>query len=136
MGAKLFNVLLESLHRIRKTGILDPAARMIGGQGALELYRILTVSDPLCADVLQAGVVDDEGSIREITRQTLEAFGYRVVTARKHMNSDVRVVAASGLGANGGVARAASLDIRHFLPKPYTAESLLTMLREALKEGE
>src|SRR5690606_3243760 len=26
-------------------------------------------------------VVDDEPSVREVTRQTLEAFGYRVVTA-------------------------------------------------------
>lgn len=116
-------------------------------------------------------VVDDEASVREVTRRTLEAFGYRVMTASdgaeavavyaKHrevialvltdmmmpvmdgpaavqvltqMNPKVRILAASGLNASGLVARAAHAGARHFLPKPYTAETLLVMVRRLLDE--
>jgi PAS domain S-box-containing protein len=115
-------------------------------------------------------VVDDESSVREITRQTLETFGYHVVMAsdgveaasiyanRKHeiavvltdmmmplmdgpttihvllrMNPQVRIIAASGLNANGMVAKAHSAGVKHFIPKPYTAETLLKTLRDALE---
>ena len=116
-------------------------------------------------------VVDDEAAVRQITRQTLEAFGYRVVSASdgvegasvyaKHreeiaivltdmmmplmdgptmiqvllrMNPKVRIIAASGLNANGMVAKATHAGIKHFIPKPYTAETLLKTLREVLGE--
>lgn len=117
-------------------------------------------------------VVDDEASIRQITRQTLEAFGYSVllasdgaeaiavyarrqediavvitdmmmpimdgastIQALMHMNPKVRIIAASGISANGGVARAAGHGVRHFLPKPYTAETMLKMLARVLAES-
>ncbi len=129
-------------------------------------------------DALQRGhgelvlVVDDEASIRSITRQTLEAFGYRVVTAAdgaealtiyasigptidviltdiimptmdgptfiqavRRLNPDARVVAASGLATNGGVSKAAALGVTHFLPKPYTAETILSVLHDVLAAG-
>ena len=116
-------------------------------------------------------VVDDESSVREITKQTLQTFGYRVVTARdgadavaiyaqrgeeidlvltdmvmpimdgpatiqalRRMDPQVRIIAASGLGANGGVARAVESGIRHFLPKPYTADTLLGAIHRVLRE--
>ncbi|TDU69322.1 PAS domain S-box-containing protein [Prosthecobacter fusiformis] len=112
-------------------------------------------------------VVDDEEAVRSITSQTLEAYGYRVLTAKdgteavalyaqhrkaveavltdmmmpvmdgpstievlKRMNPDVRIVAASGLNARGGSAKAAAMGIHHFLAKPYTAETILTTLRQ------
>ncbi len=116
-------------------------------------------------------VVDDEGSIRDITRQTLEAFGYRVVTATdgadavaiygqrgkeidlvltdmampimdgpatvralKHLNPDVKIIGASGLGANAHVMRALDSGVEDFLPKPYTADTLLSIIRRVLGE--
>ena len=39
-----------------------------------------------------------------------------------------RIIAASGLSVD------ASLAVKHFLPKPYTAESLLNVVRQALTE--
>ncbi len=117
-------------------------------------------------------VVDDEGSIREITRQTLEAFGYRVVTAEDgaqaialyaqhqrevalvltdmmmpvmdgpaliaalhRMDPRLGVIAASGLNGGGNVATAASAGVREFLPKPYSADTMLTTIRRVLTEN-
>ena len=114
-------------------------------------------------------VVDDESAVREVTQLTLEAFGYRVLTAAdgveavaiyarrgaeialvltdmmmpvmdgpatiqvlRKMNPAVRIIGASGLSANGHIAQAASLGLRHFLPKPFTAETLLKALKQVL----
>ncbi|MBC8039226.1 MAG: PAS domain S-box protein, partial [Opitutaceae bacterium] len=116
-------------------------------------------------------VVDDETSIRDVTRQTLERFGYEVllacdgaeavtlynaqrdrialvitdmmmpvmdgaatIHALTKINPDIRIIAASGITANGGVAKAASLGVKHFLPKPYTASTLLKILRQVLED--
>lgn len=109
--------------------------------------------------------------MRQITRQTLEAFGYRALVAAdgaeavalyaarkdeidvvltdmmmpimdgpatiqvlRRMNPDVRIIAASGFSADNRAARAGEAGVRHFLPKPFTAESLLQTLREVLAE--
>jgi len=114
-------------------------------------------------------VVDDEASVRQITKRTLEAFGYRgilasdgsdavaiyasrgaeiaavltdmmmpvmdgveTIVALRNMNPEVHIIASSGLSANNPVAHAARLGVKHFLPKPYTAESLLRALRAIL----
>jgi PAS domain S-box-containing protein len=117
-------------------------------------------------------VVDDESSILVITKQTLLAFGYRVLTATDgadalgiyaehkqeiavvltdmmmpvmdgaamihaltRMNPSVRIVAASGLNANGGVAKFSGTGVKHFLTKPYTAGTLLKTIRTIIDEG-
>ncbi len=118
-------------------------------------------------------VVDDEPAIREITRQTLEAYGYRAIVASdgaeaisiyaqrsteielvitdmmmaimdgpaairvlRRMNPNIRIIAASGISANGGAARLSELNVKHFLAKPYTAEALLQMVERALDDGD
>lgn len=118
-------------------------------------------------------VVDDEVAVRTITQQTLEAFGYRVVTASDgaeavvifarqgheidlvltdismpvmdgpatirallRMDPDLRIVAASGHGGNGGTLSAAVYGVRDFIAKPYTAEALLDVVQRVLGEGE
>ena len=115
-------------------------------------------------------VVDDEESIREITRGTLETFGYSVLTANdgtealalyadkkneiavvltdmvmpfmdgpstiralQRMNPNVRIIAASGLGA-APRGEAALEGVSVFLNKPYTAEKLLKTLAKVLKD--
>jgi PAS domain S-box-containing protein len=111
-------------------------------------------------------VVDDELSVRQITKATLEAFGYRVILASdgaeavaiyanrgaeidavltdmmmpgidgpaavqvlKKMNPNLRIIASSGLSTEAQVATAEAIGVKHFLPKPYTAEMLLRTLR-------
>jgi PAS domain S-box-containing protein len=117
-------------------------------------------------------VVDDEPSILIITSQTLQAFGYRVLTAadgaeavaayvehRKDIavvltdmsmpvmdgaaviraltkiNPEIRIIAASGLNANGEAAKVSGVSAQHFLTKPYTAGTLLKTLRAILEES-
>ncbi|MDI1247265.1 MAG: response regulator [Lacunisphaera sp.] len=116
-------------------------------------------------------VVDDDFSIRDITQQTLEDFGYRVLTAcdgaeavavyAKHelqiavvitdmmmpvmdgpatirvlmrINPAVKVIAASGFTSGENVTKARNAGVLHYLPKPYTAEALLKLLRVVIDE--
>ncbi len=116
-------------------------------------------------------VVDDEDTIRTVTRQTLERHGYRVMTAEdgsqaiglyalhrddiavvltdmmmpvmdgatliaalKRIEPGVRVVAASGLDSGDHATRAVKAGVRHFLPKPYSAETLLITIRDVLDD--
>ncbi|MFC5454033.1 response regulator [Prosthecobacter fluviatilis] len=115
-------------------------------------------------------VIDDEASVRQITRQTLEIFGYRVLLAadgteaagiyvmRKNeiravitdmmmpemdgaaiipvllrINPDVRIIASSGISTGGMASKAVNAGVKYFLPKPYTAETLLKTLNQALQ---
>jgi nitrogen-specific signal transduction histidine kinase/ActR/RegA family two-component response regulator len=117
-------------------------------------------------------VVDDEASLATITSQTLQAFGYRVLTAADgaeavakyaqhtneiavvltdmtmpildgpatihalmRLNPKIKIVAASGLDANGSVAKATGAGVKHVLTKPYTARTLLKTLRAILDEA-
>jgi hypothetical protein len=118
-------------------------------------------------------VVDDEPTILEITRQTLELFGYRVITAANGaeavsiyakqplaislvitdmmmpimdgtatihvlgcINPCVRIIAASGLELAENAAKAYSAGVRDFLQKPYSAETLLRMVRKVIERPE
>jgi PAS domain S-box-containing protein len=117
-------------------------------------------------------VVDDEASILTITSQTLQAFGYRILTAKDgaeavavyavhkndiavvltdmmmpimdgpatihaliRINPSVKIVAASGLNANGNAAKMTEAGVKHFLTKPYTAGTLLKTMRAILDEA-
>jgi CheY-like chemotaxis protein len=118
-------------------------------------------------------VVDDEANLRLITQETLETFGYRVLTAangaeaiaiyaqRRHeisvvltdmmmpvmdgpativalqaVNPQVKVIGSSGLGMNETAGRTVGAGLRYFVPKPYTAERLLKMVEQVLKNDE
>lgn len=118
-------------------------------------------------------VVDDEPPVLEVTAQTLQAFGYKVLTAEDgaeaigifashratislvltdmmmpimdgpalisaihRIDPAAKIIAASGLssGAKIGVNRVSALGVKHFLPKPYSADSLLRMIRKVVNE--
>jgi CheY-like chemotaxis protein len=147
-------------------------------------FRIYLPSDPALrsavtvppfAAILPRGqgefilVADDEPAIRDITRQTLEASGYRVLTAAdgaeavalyaahateialvitdmqmpimdgamtiqvlQRINPAVRIIAASGLDSGKYGSAATSAGVHDFLPKPYTTETLLKIIREVI----
>ncbi len=59
--------------------------------------------------------------------------GPATISALMRINPQVRIIAASGLSASDHVAKAADAGVTHFIPKPYTAETLLTTLRNVLR---
>ena len=46
----------------------------------------------------------------------------------------VRIIGSSGLGSNGSLAKAVDAGVEHFVPKPYTAESILTVIARVLAD--
>jgi CheY-like chemotaxis protein len=58
--------------------------------------------------------------------------GPALILALKSLNPDVRIIGSSGLTSVTGIARAASAGAEHFLPKPYSGNALLEVLRQAL----
>jgi PAS domain S-box-containing protein len=62
--------------------------------------------------------------------------GAATIRVLLRMKPGVKVIAASGLNVNGIVAKAADAGVTHFIPKPYTAQTLLRTLHEALHPSE
>lgn len=114
-------------------------------------------------------VVDDEDSIREITKTSLEKNAYRVLVAKdgieaialysqhkeeisavlidmmmpsmdgqttirllQKMNSQVKIIAVSGISSNYQLGRLENMGVKAFLAKPYTAKELLKTIHSAI----
>jgi PAS domain S-box-containing protein len=60
--------------------------------------------------------------------------GPSTIIALRSMNPQVRIIGSSGLASNRSVTRAVGAGIQHFVPKPYTAETMLKTIRTALTE--
>jgi PAS domain S-box-containing protein len=111
-------------------------------------------------------IVDDESSITEITRASLEAYNYRTmiacdgieaiatfaqnkdiihvvlmdmmmpsldgltaIKAMQKINSNVKIIASSGLMSSHKLVEAQAAGIKAFLSKPYTVKELLNTLQ-------
>jgi PAS domain S-box-containing protein len=60
--------------------------------------------------------------------------GHATIAALQAINPKVKVIGSSGLDMNDGTTKAVDTAIRHFIPKPYTVESLLKILDDVLRE--
>lgn len=58
--------------------------------------------------------------------------GPATIVALMAMNPQVKIIGSSGQASNGGGAKALSTGVKHFIPKPYTAEAMLRALHEVL----
>jgi len=47
-------------------------------------------------------------------------------------NSDLKIIAASGVSTEAQIAKIAAAGVRHFVAKPYTARAILSVLEEVL----
>jgi len=60
--------------------------------------------------------------------------GIDTTRALQHINPRIKVIATSGYQSNSNVNALRELGVTHFLPKPYTAETILQKLREVIAE--
>ena len=61
--------------------------------------------------------------------------GAALAVALRTMDADLPIVAASGLDTSSKVAAARDSGVRHFITKPYSAETVLRVLRDVLKRA-
>jgi PAS domain S-box-containing protein len=59
--------------------------------------------------------------------------GPTAIMALKALNPGVKIIGSSGMASQGGLAKAISAGLQYFVPKPYTAEALLTTIAAALR---
>ena len=60
--------------------------------------------------------------------------GPATIIALKSIDPSVRIIGSSGLPSNDGVAKAVGAGVQYFVPKPYTAETLLKTLAAILQD--
>ena len=60
--------------------------------------------------------------------------GPTLVMTLKAMHPQVRIIASSGMTTNEGVAKVEGAGVRHFVPKPYTTETMLKTIHQELTE--
>lgn len=113
----------------------DEAAVRSITQQALEAngYRVMAARDGAEAVAMY---IPRQGDIAVVLTDVMMPVmdGLATVQALRRINPTVRIVAASGLNAGGSEPSLSEAGVRKFLPKPYTAETLLRTLREALDE--
>ncbi|HEX7175667.1 MAG TPA: PAS domain S-box protein [Pyrinomonadaceae bacterium] len=104
-------------------------------KGTLETfnYRVIVAGEGTEAVALYAQNREEVAAV--ITDMMMPFMdGPATIRALHKMNPQVRVIAASGLGAGDKAAEAKAAGAHIFLPKPYTAERLLKALAELLQE--
>ena len=110
----------------------DPVRRITGQTLESFGYRVLPAADGVEASTLYA--THKENIAVVLTDMMMPVMdGPATIQVLMRMNPQVRIIAASGLSVKDMVARATSAGVKHFIPKPYTAETLLRMLHTVLR---
>jgi PAS domain S-box-containing protein len=96
-------------------------------------YRVLLAANGAEAVALYAQHREQIAIV--LTDMTMPVMdGPSSIVALKVLYPGVKIIGSSGFSSNGGDAKARSAGIKHFIPKPYTAEALLNILSLALRE--
>jgi len=97
-------------------------------------YRVLKAIDG--ADAVAVFAQHKENIAVVLTDMMMPVMdGAATIRALTRINPAVKVIAASGLNANGSVTKIAEPNVKHFLTKPYTAGTLLKAMRAILEEA-
>jgi signal transduction histidine kinase/CheY-like chemotaxis protein len=91
---------------------------LLAGDGAeaIAVYKHHQADIAVVVTDMMMPLMDGAATIRELVR----------------LNPEVRIIAASGLATDAQAAGAAAARVTYFLPKPYTAETLLAAISSAL----
>ena len=107
--------------------ILDISRRTLERCG----YRVLTAQEGATAVAIYAQHRQEIAVV--LTDMMMPVMdGMSTLYALRRINPAVKVIAASGLGSNVNPAKMSDAGVKHFLRKPYRAETLLRTLREVL----
>jgi len=94
-------------------------------------YRVLLAADGAEAVSLYASRRNEIDAV--ITDMAMPVMdGPATILALRAINPEIKIVTTSGLASERGLAKAMSAGVRHFIPKPYTAEAMLHALQEVL----
>jgi CheY-like chemotaxis protein len=98
-------------------------------------YRVLRATDGAEALAVYAAHKNEIAVVlTDMMMPVLDGRGF--IRALRRMNPSVNIIAASGVTAEGAVAKATQAGVKFFLSKPYTAETLLKTLQECLHQPE
>lgn len=61
--------------------------------------------------------------------------GPATIAALKALNPNIKIIGSSGLASRDGKGKARDAGIQYFIPKPYTAETMLKVVSQVLREG-
>jgi len=147
-----FRIYLPAGTSAATTGADDlPAPAVLRGQGQLVLvvddedairqvtrraleangYRVLVAANGALAVALFAQHIDRVDLV--LTDMMMPVMdGPATILALRQIRPNVRIIGASGIEHNGMLAQAVGAGLKHFLPKPYTADVLLRTLADAL----
>ncbi len=96
-------------------------------------YQVLTATDG--AEAVAAYAEHREVIAVVLTDMSMPIMdGAAVIRALTKINPAIKIIAASGLKANGEVAKVSGTAVKHFLTKPYTAGTLLKVMRTTLDD--
>ena len=94
-------------------------------------YRVILASDGAEAVALYAARGAEIAAI--LTDMMMPGMdGFALIRILRGMDPGVRIIAASGYASGGVETKLAGLGVTHFLPKPYTRDSLLVTLGRIL----
>jgi PAS domain S-box-containing protein len=112
-----------------EAGIRQIAGRTLEAAG----YRVLLASDGAEAVALYRQHQADIAVV--LTDMMMPRMdGTATIQELVRLHPQVRIIAASGLAIDARAAGAATARVMYFLPKPYTASTLLTAIRAALPQ--
>lgn len=112
-----------------ETSIQDITKAMLEDQN----YRVLTASNGFEAISLYAKH-QQEIDVVLMDLMMPDMDGLTAIRTMRKMNTEVKIIATSGLALNSTLADVASAGVNLFLPKPYMAEELLKDLHQMLSE--
>jgi len=96
-------------------------------------YRVLLAADGTEAVSLYATRRNEiDVVITDIAMPNMD--GFATIGALKAINQAVKIVGSSGYASGVSVTRISNSGVRYFVPKPYTAETMLGALQEILHE--
>jgi len=109
--------------------IRNVARRMLERYG----YRVVTAPNGAEAVAIYAQMPGQIALV--LTDMSMPVMdGPATIVALRSIDPAVRIIGSSGLNANGNVAKAMDAGVQVFVPKPYTAETMLRAIRRVLSD--